>query len=126
MKFVHVATRTKDLDAAIAFYELFGMDCARKKELKKGKATLAFMEPPEGNFAIELVYNWGKDDAYAGGERFGHFGFEVEDLRALLPRIVASGGRVVREPYLLEGDGPLLAFVADPDGNWIELIQRTV
>jgi lactoylglutathione lyase len=126
MKFVHVATRTKDLDKAIAFYELFGMRCARKSELTKGKATLAFMEPPEGNFAIELVYNWGKDDGYEGGERFGHFAFEVEDARSLAAKLVAGGGTLVREPYLLEGTGPLLAFVADPDGNWIELIQRSV
>jgi len=126
MKFAHVATRTKDLEAAIAFYELFGMTCARRKELTKGKATLAFMEPPEGNFAIELVYNWGKDDAYDGGERFGHFAFEVDDLRGLLSKILDAGGTLVREPYLLEGSDPLLSFVADPDGNWIELIQRSV
>ena len=126
MNFAHVATRTRDLEAAIAFYELFGMTCVRRKELTKGKATLAFLEPPEGNFAIELVYNWGKDDAYDGGERFGHFAFEVEDLRGLLATILDGGGTLVREPYLLEGSGPLLAFVADPDGNWIELIQRSV
>ncbi|RPI30699.1 MAG: hypothetical protein EHM52_02945, partial [Actinomycetota bacterium] len=80
MEFVHVATRTKDLDKAIAFYEALGMSCSRKSELTKNKATLAFMEPPEGNFAIELVYNWGKDTPYDGGERFGHFAFDVEDI----------------------------------------------
>jgi Glyoxalase/Bleomycin resistance protein/Dioxygenase superfamily. len=69
MKFVHVATRTKNLDAALAFYEALGLKMSRTSELTKGKATLAFIEPPEGNFAIELVYNWGKDDAYEGGER---------------------------------------------------------
>ena len=124
MKFVHVATRTKNLDAALAFYEALGLKMTRKSELTKGKATLAFIEPPEGNFAIELVYNWGKDDAYEGGERFGHFAFDVEDIEALLPKLIAAGGTVVREPYLLEGTGPKLAFVADPDGNSIELIQR--
>ena len=124
MKFVHVATRTRDLDAALAFYEALGLSESRRSELTKGKATLAFVEPPEGNFAIELVYNWGKVDAYEGGKRFGHFAFEVLDIDALLPRLTAAGGSVVREPYLLEGTGPKLAFVADPDGNWIELIQR--
>ncbi len=124
MRFAHVATRTRDLNAAIAFYELLGMTCVRRKELVRGKATLAFMEPTEGGFAIELVSNWGRDEPYDGGERFGHFAFEVEDLRELVPRIVAGGGTLVREPYLLEDIGPLLAFVADPDGNWIELIER--
>ena len=124
MKFVHVATRTKDLEQALAFYEVLGLKLQRKKELTKGKATLAFVEPPEGNFATELVYNWGKDDAYDGGARFGHFAFEVDDIDALLPRIVAAGGSVSREPFLLEGDGPRLAFVVDPDGNSIELIEH--
>jgi lactoylglutathione lyase len=124
MKFVHVATRTKDLDAALAFYAALGLKEKRRSELTKGKATLAFVEPPEGNFAIELVYNWGKDEAYEGGARFGHFAFEVLDIDGLLPRLTAAGGTVVREPYLLEDNGPKLAFVADPDGNWVELIQR--
>ena len=124
MKFVHVATRTKDLEAALAFYEALGLKATRTLELTKGEATLAFVEPPEGNFAIELVYNWGKDDAYEGGERFGHFAFDIEDIAGLLPRLTAAGGTVLREPYLLEGTGPEIAFVADPDGNQIELIRR--
>jgi len=126
MEFVHVATRTRDLDGAIKFYEQLGMHCTRKRELTKGKATLAFMEPEAGNFAIELVYNWGKDDAYPGGERFGHFAFEVEDIDAVTSAIEMFGGRVTRPPYLLEGSGPRLCFVEDPDGNAIELIQRDV
>jgi lactoylglutathione lyase len=124
MKFVHVATRTRNLDQAIAFYAALGMRVSRTKNLTKGRATLAFVEPAEGNFAIELVYNWGKDDPYDGGERFGHFAFEVENIDGLLPAMIAAGGVVVREPYLLEGSGPRIAFVADPDGNWVELIER--
>jgi lactoylglutathione lyase len=124
MKFVHVATRTRDLEAAIKFYEQLGLHESRRVELTKGKATLAFMEPVEANFAIELVYNWGKDDGYPGGERFGHFAFEVEDIDAVLPAIELSGGTVKRQPYLLEGEGPRLSFIEDPDGNAIELIQR--
>ena len=125
MKFVHVATRTKDLDQAIAFYELLGMQCRDKKELTRNKATLAFVEPAEGNFAIELVYNWGQDEAYDGGDRFGHFAFEVENVDETYAKLVAAGAEGVREPALLQGVGPSkIAFVADPDGNWIELIQR--
>ena len=126
MKFVHVATRTRDLDGAIRFYEALGLREQRRSELTKGKATLVFMAPEAGNFAIELVYNWGKDDAYPGGERFGHFAFEVEDIDAVVPGIEAAGGRVTRPPYLLEGTGPRLCFVEDPDGNAVELIQRDV
>jgi lactoylglutathione lyase len=125
MKFVHVATRTSDLDRAIAFYEALGLTCARKRELTRGKATLAFMTRPEGDFAIELVYNWGKDTPYDGGERFGHFAFDVEDLDTAYAGLIAAGATEVgRAPAALEGEGPRIAFVADPDGNWIELIER--
>ena len=125
MKFVHVATRTKDLDSAIKFYEQLGLHEARRSELTKGKATLVFMEPEAGNFAIELVYNWGKDEPYDGGARFGHFAFDVEDLDAAYTELVAAGATDVgRPPKALEGAGPRIAFVADPDGNWIELIER--
>jgi lactoylglutathione lyase len=125
MKFVHVATRTKDLDTAIAFYGLLGLKLTSKKELTKNKATLAFVEPPEGNFAIELVYNWGHDTPYEGGERFGHFAFVVDDVEQVYEQIVEAGGTALRAPALLQGVGPSkIAFVADPDGNQIELIQR--
>jgi lactoylglutathione lyase len=125
MKFVHVATRTQNLDRAIAFYELLGMRCRDKKELTKNKATLAFVEPAESNFAIELVYNWDQNEAYAGGDRFGHFAFEVDNVDETYAKLVAGGAEGIREPALLQGVGPSkIAFVADPDGNWIELIQR--
>lgn len=125
MRFVHVATRTRDLDAAITFYKALGLRHERTSELKKNKATLAFMSRPEGDFAIELVYNWGKDEPYDGGTRFGHFAFDVEDLDAEYARLLAAGGAEVgRAPAPLQGDGHRIAFVADPDGNWVELIER--
>jgi lactoylglutathione lyase len=125
MKFVHVATRTKDLDAAIAFYGLLGMKLSKKSELTENQATLAFIEPPDGNFAIELVYNWGRDKAYDGGERFGHFAFLVDDVDETYQRLVAAGAAPLRPPALLQGVGPSkIAFIADPDGNQIELIQH--
>lgn len=125
MKFVHVATRTRDLDKAVAFYEQLGLRESRRSELTKGEATLVFMEPEAGNFAIELVYNWGKDDPYDGGDRFGHFAFDVDDVDATYERLLAAGaGDVGRPPKTHEAGSTRLAFVADPDGNWVELIER--
>ncbi len=125
MEFVHVATRTMDLDRAIAFYEALGLKLDHKSELTKNEATLAFMARPDGAFAIELVYNWGKDTPYDGGARFGHFAFDVDDIEAEYARLVAAGGTEVgRPPAPLQGEGHRIAFVADPDGNWVELIER--
>jgi lactoylglutathione lyase len=125
MRFTHVATRTRDLDAAIAFYEALGLEHSRTRKLEKNQATLAFMTRPGDDFSIELVYNWGKDEPYEGGARFGHFAFDVEDLDAAYAELLAAGAAAVgRPPKDLEGSGPRIAFVADPDGNWIELIER--
>lgn len=125
MKFVHVATRTYDLDAAIAFYKALGLHVGDRRELTQGRATLVYMERPGGDFSIELVHNWDRDEPYAGGERFGHFAFETEDMDAAYAELLAAGGAEVgRPPALLEGHGPRIAFVADPDGNWVELIER--
>jgi len=124
MRFVHVATRTADLDRAVRFYELLGMRVDHRRELERGRATLVYLAPLEDNFSIELVYNWGRDEPYEGGERFGHFAFEVEGLDELFPQLIEAGAESLRPPYLLEGKGPKIAFVADPDGNRIELIER--
>jgi lactoylglutathione lyase len=125
MEFVHVATRTKDLERAVAFYETLGLTCSHRSELTTNKATLAFMEKPGGAFAIELVYNWGRDTPYEGGERFGHFAFEVEDVDEAYAALLGVGAADVgRPPAPLQGKGHRIAFVADPDGNWIELIER--
>ena len=125
MRFTHVATRTKDLDAAIAFYKALGLELSRTRELERARATLAFMTRPGDDFSIELVYNWAQDEPYDGGARFGHFAFDVEDLDAAYAELLAAGAADVgRPPKDLEGAGPRIAFVADPDGNWIELIER--
>jgi lactoylglutathione lyase len=126
MRFTHVATRTRDLDAAIAFYRALGLELSRTRELEKGEATLAFMTRPGDDFSIELVYNWGKDEPYDGGARFGHFAFDVEDLDAAYAEVLAAGAAEVGRPPAEHpaGAGPRIAFVADPDGNWIELIER--
>jgi lactoylglutathione lyase len=125
MKFVHAATRTTDLDAAIRFYEQLGLRESRRSELQTNRATLVFMEPAAGNLAIELVYNWDRDTPYDGGDRFGHFAFRVGDLDGTYRRLVAAGAQEVgRRPAPLEGKGRRIAFIADPDGTWVELIEH--
>ena len=125
MKFVHAATRTTDLDAAIRFYEQLGLHESRRSELQTNRATLVFMEPEAGNFAIELVHNWDRATPYDGGDRFGHFAFHVGDLDGTYSRLIAAGAQEVgRPPAPLEGRGRRIAFVADPDGTWVELIEH--
>ena len=125
MKFVHVATRTKDLDEAIAFYEMLEPALLAQDRADGSKATLVFMEPAEGNFAIELVYNWGKDTPTTAASASAT---SPSGWTTWTPCCPSHRGRrhAGAPPYLLEGNGPRIAFVADPDGNWVELIQRNV
>ena len=99
-------------------------DQVRERARAAGVTHCVLPAVEAGNFAIELVYNWGKDDAYAGGDRFGHFAFETADIDSVLPVLELFGGRVTRQPFHLEGSGTRIAFVDDPDGNSVELIQR--
>jgi len=106
MEFVHVATRTMDLEQAIAFYEALGLRLDHKRELTKNRATLAFMAKPDGDFAIELVYNWGRDTPYEGrlsaADRAAELALTLlaqhevapidEERAATLERIIASAG----------------------------------
>jgi lactoylglutathione lyase len=118
--------RVGDLDRAIAFYtEVLGMRVLRRNDYPDGKFTLAFVgyqDEAEGA-VIELTYNWGVDQ-YELGTAFGHIALEVEDAYAACEEIRKRGGKVVREAGPMKHGTTVIAFVEDPDGYRIELIQR--
>jgi lactoylglutathione lyase len=118
--------RVGDLDRSIRFYtEVLGMTLLRKKEYPDGKFTLAFVGygPETEHAVIELTYNWGTD-RYDLGNGFGHVALEVDDAYRACEEIKARGGRVVREAGPMKHGTTVIAFVEDPDGYKIELIQK--
>lgn len=126
MRLLHTMLRVGDLDRSIDFYTtVLGMQLLRKSENAEYKYTLAFVGY-EGNPAqaeIELTYNWGTDK-YEMGTAYGHIALGVPDVYAACDKIKASGGNVTREPGPVKGGTTVIAFVTDPDGYKIELIQR--
>jgi lactoylglutathione lyase len=118
--------RVGDLQRSIDFYtKVLGMQLLRTSENPEYKYTLAFVgygNNPE-HAEIELTYNWGTD-RYEMGTAFGHIALGVEDVAAACARIKASGGNVTREAGPVKGGSTIIAFVTDPDGYKIELIQR--
>lgn len=117
--------RVGDLQRSIKFYtEILGMKLLRQKEYPKGKFTLAFLGygDEKNHTALELTYNWGTDH-YDLGSGFGHLAIEVDDVYKAAERIRAAGGKIIREPGPMNAGTTLLAFVADPDGYEIELLQ---
>jgi lactoylglutathione lyase len=118
--------RVGNLERSIDFYtQVLGMQLIRKTENPEYKYTLAFVgygKNPE-HAEIELTYNWGVD-AYELGTAFGHLALGVPDVYAACEKIRAAGGNVTRAPGPVKGGTSVIAFVTDPDGYKVELIQR--
>ena len=126
MRFLHTMLRVGDLQRSIDFYtRVLGMQLLRKTENPDYKYTLAFVgygSNPE-HAEIELTYNWGVD-SYELGSAFGHLALGVPDVYGACERIKAAGGKVTREAGPVKGGSSVIAFVTDPDGYKIELIER--
>ncbi|WP_431688631.1 lactoylglutathione lyase [Hahella sp. NBU794] len=126
MRLLHTMIRVGDLDRSIGFYtEVLGMRLLRRKDYPEGRFTLAFVGygDESENTVIELTHNW-DTAAYELGSGFGHLAIEVEDAYQACDAIREKGGQVVREAGPMKHGTTVIAFVKDPDGYMIELIQR--
>ncbi|MBB5416174.1 lactoylglutathione lyase [Paraburkholderia atlantica] len=126
MRILHTMLRVGDLDASIRFYtEVLGMRLLRKNDYPDGKFTLAFVgyEDESEGAAIELTYNW-DTSKYELGTGYGHIALEVDDAYAACEQVKKRGGVVTREAGPMKHGTTVIAFVADPDGYKIELIQK--
>ena len=126
MRILHTMIRVGDLDRSLAFYtEVLGMRVLRRTDYPEGRFTLAFVgygEESQGA-VIELTFNW-DTSAYELGNGFGHIALEVPDAYAACAEIKKRGGRVTREAGPMKHGTTVIAFVEDPDGYKIELIER--
>ena len=126
----HTMLRVRNLDKSLDFYtRLFGMTLFRRIDNEGGKYTVAFVGygDEDSHPAIELTYNWGKDDDYDKGDGYGHIAIGVPDLYALCEKLEAEGVDIPRPAGPLKHGGPnasIIAFVRDPDGYMIELGER--
>jgi len=132
MRLMHTMIRVKDLDESLKFYcDALGMKLLRRNEYPSGKFTLAFVGYGEvkDSAVVELTYNWGKRD-YQLGDAFGHLAIGVSDIYEYCNRLKEHGVKVVREPGPMAhssasgGGGSVIAFIEDPNGYRIELIQE--
>ncbi|MGO8998896.1 MAG: lactoylglutathione lyase [Polyangiaceae bacterium] len=126
MRILHTMLRVNDLAASKRFYcEVLGMKLLREKEYPDGKFTLAFVgyADEDSSAVIELTYNWDRS-SYTLGDAFGHVAIGVDDARAACDRIRAAGGKITREAGPMKHGTTVIAFVEDPNGYKIELIER--
>jgi lactoylglutathione lyase len=127
MRILHTMLRVGDLERSLRFYtEVLGMRLLRRQEFPDGRFTLAFVGfgPESEQAALELTHNW-DTPSYELGTGFGHVAIEVPDAAAACAEIKRRGGVVVREAGPMKHGTTVIAFVQDPDGYRIELIQRS-
>ncbi|MDO4638132.1 MAG: lactoylglutathione lyase [Lautropia sp.] len=127
MRLLHTMLRVADLERSITFYrEVMGMQLLRRSENPDYRYSLAFLGYEGGNpgqAELELTYNWDTSQ-YDLGTAYGHIAIGVPDAYAACEKIRAAGGQVSREPGPVKGGSTVIAFVTDPDGYKVELIQR--
>ena len=125
-RMLHTMIPVHDLDKSIAFYTgPMGMKLLRKREVPEGKYTLAFVgyADEKEQAVIELTYNW-DHEPYKLGDGFGHLAVGVPDVYGMCEQVTKAGGKVTRAPGPVKFGTTVIAFVEDPDGYKIELIER--
>jgi len=126
-RFLHTMLRVGDLQRSVDFYsKAFGMNEIRRRDVPNGKYTLSFVGygEEEDNTLIELTYNYGVEKYEMGGA-FGHLAVGVPDVAAACDQAAAAGGTITRPAGPVQHGTTIIAFVKDPDGYLIELVERT-
>ncbi len=126
MRLLHTMLRVGNLEKSIQFYtDILGMKLLRQKDYPDGKFTLAFVGygDEKDNSVIELTHNW-DTDSYDMGNGFGHLAIEVDDVYKAAEKIRQQGGEIIREAGPMNAGTTIIAFVKDPDGYEIELLNK--
>jgi lactoylglutathione lyase len=125
MKFLHTMIRVNNLDESLKFYcDHLGMKLLRKQDYPGGEFTLAFIGygDEKNNTVIELTHNWGTS-SYDQGSAFGHLALGVDDIYKVCSDLKAKGVKVVREAGPMKHGSAVIAFIEDPNGYKVELID---
>ncbi len=126
-RLLHTMLRVRDLDASLTFYvDLFGMRLLRRDDYPGGRFTLAFVgyDDEADGAVIELTHNWDQAEPYDLGTGYGHLAFASDDVAALCEKLRAQGAKITREAGPMKHGTRVIAFVEDPDGYKIELVER--
>ena len=126
-RLLHTMTRVRDLDKSLDFYtRLLGMSLQRKADYETGRFTLAFVGygDEKDNTVVELTHNWDQEEDYELGTGFGHLAIAVLDAYAVCDAMIKEGVSVPRPAGPMKGGQRVIAFIEDPDGYKIELVQR--
>lgn len=123
MRILHTCLNVSDLDRSIEFYtKNLGLKFVSRREVKQNNAEIAFVKDESGG-AIELTH-WRDKKSLIEGDNFDHIAFGVDDVDASVKKLKDAGVTIAMKPFSLQGSTSKIAFIKDPDGNWLELIQQ--
>jgi len=124
MKILHTCLNVSDLTRSIDFYtKELGLRLISRREVRQNNAEIAFLNDNETG-ALELTH-WRDKKSLAEGDNFDHIAFETPDIDAKVAELRAHGVTIAMEPFSLQGSSSKIAFIKDPDGNWLELIEHS-
>lgn len=123
MKIVHTSITVKNMDESIKFYrDIMGMQLLRRREIPENKAEVAFLQDREGGDTLELTW-WKEQIDWTTGDELDHLAFSVPNMDETMAKFKKAGVKVAKEPYSLKGSTSRIAFIEDPNGIWLELIE---
>ena len=124
MKILHTCLNVTDMDRSIEFYtKQLGLKFVNRREIKQNNAEIAFLQDDDAG-ALELTH-WRDKKSLAEGDNFDHIAFEADNIDARVAELRSHGVTIAMEPYSLQSSTSKIAFIKDPDGNWLELIERS-
>ena len=125
MRILHTSITVKDMNESIMFYQdIMGLELVRRREIPENKAEIAFLRDLKSNAQIELTH-WKEKKDWTSGDELDHIAFAVLDMDETMRKLKSMDVEVAKQPYTLRGSKTRIAFVIDPNGIWLELIELT-
>ena len=124
MRILHTSITVKDLEESITFYrEVMGLEYLHRRDIPENKAVIAFLRDPESGAQIELTF-WKEKDDWNEGDELDHIAFAVRDMDEAIRKFKERNVEIAMEPYSLKGSTTRIAFIKDPNGIWLEIVER--
>ena len=124
MRILHTSITVKDMEESIKFYrDVMGLELQSRREIPENKAEIAFLGDEESNARIELTY-WKEKEGWTEGDELDHIAFGVPDMNEAINRFRELKVEIAMDPYTLKGSTTRIAFIKDPNGIWLEIIER--